>query len=145
MKRHRLPPWSLEQYSLRDRTAPSSSLWTGGVIVGNLRLELIVIWEGMHTGMAPADQRAFGLYHVCLAIAWRNLSGERRRWVLSTLALGVAGVLVLFTQEIHQWIEQSTSAGLVYHLEPVVGVDMPASLVASAFGLMVLVNLLGLA
>lgn len=45
-----------------------------------------------------------------LFLAWRNLTAERRRWLMGTLATGVAVGLMLFTQGIIRWIDQSSAA-----------------------------------
>lgn len=44
-----------------------------------------------------------------LFLAWRNLTAERRRWLIGTLAIGVAIALMLFTQGIVRWIDESAT------------------------------------
>lgn len=58
-------------------------------------------------------------------MAWRNLVGQRRRWLVSTGAVAVAAALVLFTQGLLQWIETSTTAYLEH---------LPATVVATEPG-----------
>ena len=45
-------------------------------------------------------------------IAWRNLTRERRRWVMSASALAVAAMIVLFLQGISRWLTVSSTAYL---------------------------------
>lgn len=45
-------------------------------------------------------------------LAWHNLTGERRRWLVSTVAIGVATGLVLFAQGVVRWIDESSVAYL---------------------------------
>jgi len=45
-----------------------------------------------------------------LHIAWRNVTGERRRWAVSTVALGVAAMLVIFLEGTSRWITSSSTA-----------------------------------
>lgn len=45
-------------------------------------------------------------------LAWRNLTGERRRWLVSTVAIGVASMLVLFSQGVVRWVDDSSTAYL---------------------------------
>ena len=47
-----------------------------------------------------------------LFVAWRHLTGERRRWLLSTVALGIAAMLVLFLSGTNRWITVSATAYL---------------------------------
>ena len=47
-----------------------------------------------------------------LFIAWRNLTRERRRWLLSASALAVAAMMVLFLQGISRWLAVSSTAYL---------------------------------
>jgi hypothetical protein len=39
--------------------------------------------------------RPTGRVAATLHIAWRNLTGERRRWLISMVALGIAAMLVI--------------------------------------------------
>ena len=45
-----------------------------------------------------------------LHIAWRNVTGERRRWAVSTVAFGVAAMLVIFLEGTSRWITGSSTA-----------------------------------
>jgi putative ABC transport system permease protein len=45
-------------------------------------------------------------------IAWRNLTGERRRWAVSTIALGIAAMLVIFLEGTSRWVTSSSTAYL---------------------------------
>ena len=47
-----------------------------------------------------------------LFVAWRHLTGERRRWLLSTVALGIAAMLVLFLSGTNRWVTESATAYL---------------------------------
>lgn len=47
-----------------------------------------------------------------LSLALRNLTSERRRWAVSSVALGVASMLVLFIQGTVRWIDDSATAYL---------------------------------
>ena len=63
--------------------------------------------------MTAADQgTAVGRLATALFIAWRNLTRERRRWLLSTSALAVAAMMVLFLQGISRWLVVSSTAYL---------------------------------
>ena len=46
------------------------------------------------------------------ALAVRNLTGERRRWGVSSVALAIAAMLVLFIQGTVRWIDDSATAYL---------------------------------
>jgi putative ABC transport system permease protein len=43
-------------------------------------------------------------------IAWRNLTGERRRWAISTVALAVSAMLVIFLEGTSRWLTTSATA-----------------------------------
>ena len=43
-------------------------------------------------------------------IAWRNIAGERRRWLVSTGALGLAAMLVIFLEGTTRWVTNSATA-----------------------------------
>jgi putative ABC transport system permease protein len=43
-------------------------------------------------------------------LAWRNLTGERRRWAVSTVALGIAAMLVIFLEGTARWVTTSATA-----------------------------------
>jgi putative ABC transport system permease protein len=60
-----------------------------------------------------------------LDLALRNLTRERRRWGVSSVALGVAAMLVLFIQGTVRWIDDSATAYLLH---------MPADLVVTQHG-----------
>jgi hypothetical protein len=51
-----------------------------------------------------------GRLATALFIAWRNLTRERRRWLLSASALAVAAMMVLFLQGISRWLAVSSTA-----------------------------------
>lgn len=51
-----------------------------------------------------------GRVMAALHIAWRNLTGERRRWASSTVALGIAAMLVLFLEGASRWVTTSSTA-----------------------------------
>lgn len=53
-----------------------------------------------------------GRLATALFIAWRNLTRERRRWLLSASALAVAAMMVLFLQGISRWLAVSSTAYL---------------------------------
>src|ERR1700681_2880251 len=53
-----------------------------------------------------------GRVATALFIAWRNLTRERRRWLLSASALAVAAMMVLFLQGISRWLAVSSPAYL---------------------------------
>ena len=53
-----------------------------------------------------------GRVATALFIAWRNLTRERRRWLLSASALAVAAMIVLFLEGISRWLETSSTAYL---------------------------------
>ena len=53
-----------------------------------------------------------GRMATALFIAWRNLTRERRRWLLSASALAVAAMMVLFLQGISRWLAVSSTAYL---------------------------------
>src|ERR1700719_277788 len=61
----------------------------------------------------PGDQsRVTGRLATALFIAWRNLTRERRRWLLSASALAVAAMIVLFLEGISRWLTVSSTAYL---------------------------------
>lgn len=63
--------------------------------------------------MSAADQGTVtGRLATALFIAWRNLTRERRRWLLSASALAVAAMMVLFLQGISRWLAVSSTAYL---------------------------------
>jgi ABC-type lipoprotein release transport system permease subunit len=45
-------------------------------------------------------------------IAWRNLTSERRRWLMSASALAVAAMIVLFLEGVSHWLTVSSTAYL---------------------------------
>jgi putative ABC transport system permease protein len=47
-----------------------------------------------------------------LGLAWRNLTADPRRWVMSSAAMGIASLLVLFMQGVSRWVDTSTTAYL---------------------------------
>jgi len=51
-----------------------------------------------------------GRVAAALFIAWRNLTGERRRWGISAAALGIAACLVFFLEGVSAWITDSSTA-----------------------------------
>src|ERR1700686_5192713 len=53
-----------------------------------------------------------GRVATALFIAWRNLTRERRRWLLSASALAVAAMIVLFLEGISRWLTVSSTAYL---------------------------------
>jgi putative ABC transport system permease protein len=58
------------------------------------------------------DGSTAGRLATALFIAWRNLTQERRRWLLSASALAVAAMMVLFLQGISRWLAISATAYL---------------------------------
>lgn len=58
------------------------------------------------------DGSLAGRLATALFIAWRNLTRERRRWLLSASALAVAAMMVLFLQGISRWLAISATAYL---------------------------------
>jgi putative ABC transport system permease protein len=58
------------------------------------------------------DGSTAGRLATALFIAWRNLTRERRRWLLSASALAVAAMMVLFLQGISRWLAISATAYL---------------------------------
>jgi putative ABC transport system permease protein len=63
------------------------------------------------TPMAMAAGPA-GRVAATLHIAWRNLTGERRRWLISMVALGIASMLVIFLEGTSRWVTTSSTAYL---------------------------------
>ncbi|MFY9616393.1 MAG: ABC transporter permease [Candidatus Dormiibacterota bacterium] len=60
----------------------------------------------------PADRRRWSsVAATAFHVAWRNLTGERRRWAVSTIALGIAAMLVIFLEGTARWV---TSSGTAY-------------------------------
>src|SRR2546429_641773 len=60
-----------------------------------------------------ADQGSIaGRVVTALFIAWRNLTRERRRWLMSASALAVAAMIVLFLEGISRWLTVSSTAYL---------------------------------
>ena len=53
-----------------------------------------------------------GRLATALFIAWRNLTRERRRWLMSASALAVAAMIVLFLEGISRWLTVSSTAYL---------------------------------
>lgn len=49
---------------------------------------------------------------MALGLAWRNLTHEPRRWAMSSVAMGIASLLVLFMQGVTRWVDTSTTAYL---------------------------------
>jgi putative ABC transport system permease protein len=56
--------------------------------------------------------RRAGRVAATLHIAWRNLTGERRRWLISMVALGIAAMLVIFLEGASRWVTSSSTAYL---------------------------------
>jgi putative ABC transport system permease protein len=56
--------------------------------------------------------RPTGRVAATLHIAWRNLTGERRRWLISMVALGIASMLVIFLEGTSRWVTSSSTAYL---------------------------------
>jgi putative ABC transport system permease protein len=56
--------------------------------------------------------RPGGRVAATIHIAWRNLTGERRRWVISMVALGIAAMLVIFLEGTSRWVTSSSTAYL---------------------------------
>lgn len=56
--------------------------------------------------------RPSGRVSATIHIAWRNLTGERRRWVISMVALGIAAMLVIFLEGTSRWVTSSSTAYL---------------------------------
>jgi putative ABC transport system permease protein len=73
----------------------------------------------------PRKDRSFVLAATAFFIAWKHLTAVPKRWVISSAALGVAAMLVLFTQGIVSWIDTSTT-GYLDHT--------PADLVVTSTG-----------
>lgn len=63
------------------------------------------------TDFRPQPGARFG---ATLGLALRNLTSERRRWAVSSVALGVASMLVLFIQGTVRWIDDSATAYLTH-------------------------------
>ena len=61
---------------------------------------------------AAGQGNVTGRLATALFIAWRNLTRERRRWLLSASALAVAAMMVLFLQGISRWLAVSSTAYL---------------------------------
>jgi putative ABC transport system permease protein len=59
-----------------------------------------------------SEVRWYGRATTALHIAWRNLTGERRRWAVSTAALGIAAMLVIFLEGTSRWVTSSATAYL---------------------------------
>jgi putative ABC transport system permease protein len=59
-----------------------------------------------------SEVRWYGRATTALHIAWRNLAGERRRWAVSTAALGIAAMLVIFLEGTSRWVTSSATAYL---------------------------------
>ncbi len=59
--------------------------------------------------MGGTGGSAAGRARTALYIAWRNLTGERRRWAVSAAALAVAAMLVIFLEGTTQWVTASAS------------------------------------
>ena len=59
-----------------------------------------------------SEARWYGRAATALHIAWRNLTGERRRWAMSTVALGIAAMLVIFLEGTSRWVTTSSTAYL---------------------------------
>ena len=53
-----------------------------------------------------------GRLTTALFIAWRHLTRERRRWLMSACALGIAAMIVLFLEGISRWLVESSTAYL---------------------------------
>ena len=69
--------------------------------------------SGSAVDVTAADHGNFtGRLATALFIAWRNLTRERRRWLLSASALAVAAMMVLFLQGISRWLTVSSTAYL---------------------------------
>ena len=62
-----------------------------------------------HDSLVRAAGRS-GRAIAALHIAWRNLTGERRRWAVSTVALGIAAMLVFFLEGASRWVTSSSTA-----------------------------------
>jgi hypothetical protein len=68
---------------------------------------------GRTQGVTASDHgNVMGRLATALFIAWRNLTRERRRWLLSASALAVAAMMVLFLQGISRWLAVSSTAYL---------------------------------
>jgi putative ABC transport system permease protein len=66
-----------------------------------------------HMQLHQADRGGLaGRLTTALFIAWRNLTRERRRWVMSASALAVAAMIVLFLEGISRWLTVSSTAYL---------------------------------
>lgn len=78
------------------------------------------------TTLAPAlPTRRGARLGATVDLAIRNLTAERRRWGVSSVALGIAAMLVLFIQGTVRWIDDSATAYLLH---------TPAQLVATQSG-----------
>ncbi len=67
----------------------------------------------MKSHMTVAEEgNVSGRLRTAFFIAWRNLTRERRRWLLSASALAVAAMMVLFLQGISRWLAVSSTAYL---------------------------------
>src|SRR5579884_454002 len=62
------------------------------------------------TAQSTGRERWISLAAASVHIAWRNLTGERRRWIISAAGLGVASCLVLFLEGVSAWITDSATA-----------------------------------
>lgn len=64
----------------------------------------------MNHDILVGPARRSGRGTAALHIAWRNLTGERRRWAVSTVALGIAAMLVFFLEGASRWVTSSSTA-----------------------------------
>ncbi len=61
---------------------------------------------------AAATERWTSRAGAVLFIAWRNLASEPRRFAVSSAAMAIASLLVLFMQGVVRWVDVSTTAYL---------------------------------
>jgi putative ABC transport system permease protein len=59
---------------------------------------------------ALKEQRVSGQLAAAVYIAWRNLTGERRRWAVSVAALGISAMMVIFLEGTSRWLTTSATA-----------------------------------
>jgi putative ABC transport system permease protein len=56
----------------------------------------------LHRGLINVKTAAY--------LAWRNLTAERRRWAVSTVALAISAMLVIFLEGTSRWLTSSATA-----------------------------------
>jgi putative ABC transport system permease protein len=72
--------------------------------------EVFTVKNSVRHDPGPLSPAWSGRARAALHVAWRNLTGERRRWAVSTVALAVAAMLVVFLEGTSRWITSSSTA-----------------------------------